>query len=73
LAALGSDAKVLFSDDWTLTPPVPGSAWLLYVDGATAIEAEEACDAVVAEAPELGLDCTAVMVTPKAAPSGSPS
>jgi hypothetical protein len=48
----GFAAKVLSSDEWTLTPPLDEPAFLLYVDGATPDDARTACEAVAAAVPE---------------------
>ena len=51
LADLGFPAKVLLSDDVTLTPPLAQPSYVLYVDGNTADEATAACSAIAAASP----------------------
>jgi hypothetical protein len=73
LVELGVDAKVLLTDDWTITPPVPGeSSYVVYVDGATAEEATSACNALARVSPaHVPGGCPAPRsVAPKESPAG---
>jgi hypothetical protein len=74
LADQGFEAKVMSSDDWTLTPPLAAPSFLLYVDGATAADAKAACDAVAAAVPTSVPDgCIyAYAVGPRLQPSPTP-
>jgi hypothetical protein len=56
LAGLGLQAGVLFSEDYTLTPPLAVPSFVLYVDGTTAEQAKAACDAIAAAAPTFAPD-----------------
>jgi len=74
LAEEGFQAKVLFSEDFTLIPPLVEPSYLLYVDGATAANADAACDVIAAAVPAaVPSGCLPPFsVTPKPGASASP-